>query len=105
MTSLASAALAGRLMDKAAVRGRVAALGKPRRGSGPRGEVGRQVEFSWFVKVKKLLWGSRRTVGFDESARDEKRLVFELPYIFDGAVRGVIIAVTFTIAVEDNDAV
>ena len=48
---------------------------------------------------------ARRAVRFDESAADEKRLVFVGAQIFDGGVGGVIVGMPFAVAVENDELV
>jgi len=44
-------------------------------------------------------------VWFNKSTANEKRLVFIFAQMLDCPVGGVIVAVTFTIAVQDNNAI
>ena len=71
----------------------------------PRGKIGCQLDFVYVIQIKKLLRRGWRAVGFNKSAGNKKWLVFVLAQILDGAVGGVIIAVAFAVAIQNDNAV
>ena len=107
ITSFASASLAVRLMNKTVgVAARAdRSLGKTRRHRRPGRKIQRQLELASVVQIKKSLRRGRRAVRLYKTTRDEKRLILVAAQIFNRAVRRVIIAVAFTVAIQHYDAI
>ena len=75
------------------------------RDRGPGREVGSQFDFVEIIEVVKLFRRGGGAVGLGKAASDEKGLIFVFVEVADDGVGGMIVAVAFAHAVEEDHAV